>query len=454
MRRWNKKRKAFAMILAILSLIGTILGTKPMPADASVFPFMAEAEITHQELSLYAAGAVLMDADTGRVLYGKNEEQTMAMASTTKIMTCIVALEEMDIEEECEVSAYAASMPKVKLGVVKGESYQIKDLLYSLMLESHNDSAVVIAENYGRKKLNEERGENKRVSDSTKEESREAVAVFAAKMNEKARSLGCVKTCFITPNGLDATMEITDENGNVIEQCHETTAEELAKIMAYCAFHAKKTEEFLQITRTSSYSFQSNGGRSFSCNNHNAFLNMMEGAVSGKTGFTNKAGYCYVGALERDGKRLTVALLACGWPNNKGYKWIDTKNLMNYGLSHYQIQNFLPEISLSPVWVKEGIKEGNPYEKAWTEVVSKEKLPQVSMLLTEGEKLSVKTEYQKSVQAPVKKGEKAGSISYILTDKNGEESVVLEKELIWGEDVKKVEFKDIFAFVLHGYFQL
>ena len=78
-------------------------------------------------------------------------------------------------------------------------------------------------------------------------------------------------------------------------------------------------EEFLKITQTPSYRFSdADGKREFSCQNHNAFLSMMEGAISGKTGFTAQAGYCYVGALQRDGKTLIVALLGCGWPNNKG----------------------------------------------------------------------------------------------------------------------------------------
>ena len=77
----------------------------------------------------------------------------------------------------------------------------------------------------------------------------------------------------------------------------------------------------------------------FSCYNHNAFLNMMDGALSGKTGFTSDAGYCYVGALRRDKRTFIVALLACGWPNNKSYKWSDMRTLMTYALDHYQYKN-------------------------------------------------------------------------------------------------------------------
>lgn len=112
--------------------------------------------------------------------------------------------------------------------------------------------------------------------------------------------------------------------------------------MKYCIKESPCREDFLNVTRTASYSFyDADKKRSFSCNNHNAFLNMMEGALTGKTGFTANAGYCYVGALTRDGKTFIVALLACGWPNNKTYKWKDTVKLMNYGLENYSYRSFL-----------------------------------------------------------------------------------------------------------------
>ena len=95
---------------------------------------------------LYARAAVLMDADSGRVLYEKNGDEMLPNASTTKVLTCILALEEGDLSDVCEVSAYAASQPAVRMGVRAGEQYLLGDLLYALMLESDNDAAVIIAE--------------------------------------------------------------------------------------------------------------------------------------------------------------------------------------------------------------------------------------------------------------------------------------------------------------------
>ena len=242
-------------------------------------------------------------------------------------------LEEGNLDDELKVSAYAASMPKVKLYIKQGETYVVRDLLYSLMLESHNDSAIALAEYIGKRKLSDNL-QKKELSEYSMEESRQAVAAFAVMMNEKARELGCRKTNFITPNGLDATQMYHNEQGESVAKEHVTTATDLAKIMSYCVNKSTKREMFLKITRESRYSFSSNG-RDFSCVNHKLFLGMMDGALSGKTGFTNKAGYCYVGALRQGERTFALALLACGWPGHKTWKWEDCKELFSYGLENY-----------------------------------------------------------------------------------------------------------------------
>ena len=199
------------------------------------------------------------------------------------------------------------------------------------MLESHNDSAVAIAECIAGN-----------------------VDKFADMMNKKASQLGCNSTYFITPNGLDGQ----DENG-----IHHTTAEELARIMRYCIMESPQKEKFLEITRADAYTFTDcKGEKSYSCVNHNTFLKMMDGALSGKTGFTQDAGYCYVGALRKDGKTLIVALLACGWPNNKGYKWSDTKKLMTYGMENYCYKEISPDKidRTEKIYIKNGYTGGFP----------------------------------------------------------------------------------------------
>jgi len=406
-----------------------------------------------EDISLYAVSAVLMDADSGRVLFGKNADTPMAMASTTKIMTCILILENADLDEMVTVSPYAAGMPKVKLYIKQGEQYRVRDLLYSLMLESHNDTAVALAEHIGSKYLPEGL-RDKPISEYTAEESRQAVAAFASLMNRKAVELGCKNTWFITPNGLDATETITLQDGSTIQKEHCTTAEELARIMGYCITKSPKKDVFLEITRTPAYGFSANG-RDFFCNNHNAFLNMMDGALSGKTGFTNKAGYCYVGALERDGRRFVVALLACGWPNNKSYKWSDTRELMQYGIDHFFYRSFsdegvrFDESRLQPVPVLNGqtdILGETAY--ACLEIAGRNPAEpgtgaEQRILLREDEEIQVEYDVVNILEAPVRPGMVVGSVCYSVDGR-----VCFQEDIVTADSVDKIGFEWCLAQVL------
>lgn len=373
---------------------------------------MAKAADTEEETEefseqLYAESAVLMDADSCRILYGKNAETVRPMASTTKIMTCILALEETEPEEEAEVSEYASGQPKVHLGVKAGERYYVRDLLYSLMLESHNDSAVIIAEHVGG-----------------------SVEGFAEMMNKKAEEIGCEDTYFITPNGLDAE----DEKG-----VHATTAQDLARIMCYCINESVMKDEFLEITGTRNYEFQDlEGTRSFSCSNHNAFLDMMEGAVSGKTGFTADAGYCYVGALESEGRTFVVALLACGWPNNKNYKWSDTKKLMKYGIETYHYRDLWKDIDLPSLTVENGIPEKAVLGEESRAYLTISKAPEEwSYLVRDDETVETELLLPERMYAPVNAGEKIGELRIMLEgNKIGGWNIVAEntiekKDYLW-----------------------
>ena len=343
--------------------------------------------------NLYARSAVLMDADTGRILFGKNDNEVMPMASTTKIMTLLVTLEHADLDEIVEVSARAASMPDVQLHIREGERYRLQDLCYSLMLESHNDSAVAIAEHVGG-----------------------TVEGFAAMMNHKAKHLGCYHTYFITPNGLDAE----DEHGK-----HSTTAKDLARIMRCCI----KNETFLSITREPSWTFTDmDGNRSFTVQNKNAFLQMMEGALTGKTGFTNEAGYCYVGALERGEKRLIAVVLACGWPNHKTWKWADTKALMNYGLEDYHKERVGSDrMALEPVSVMDGQKEK-------VEILTDAALE--DFLLKEDDEFTMEVLVPDVLKAPVQAGELVGSVVYYI---NGQ--IVDLFPVYTASEVKKIDLE-------------
>ena len=375
-------RRCAGIILAV------ILTLPFLPAASSaVSAETSDREVADSEIrpsGLYARYAVLMDADTGRVLFSKSGETEAPMASTTKIMTCIIALENGNLSDKVSASSNAVSQPEVKLGMTEGQCYLLKDLLYSLMLESHNDTAVAIAEQIGG-----------------------SVKGFADLMNSKAEELGCTSTYFITPNGLDAE----DENG-----IHHTTARDLARIMKYCITESTAKDQFLEITRTDSYSFSDcDGNRTYSCTNHNAFLKMMDGALTGKTGFTADAGYCYVGALQDDGRTFIVALLACGWPNNKGYKWSDTRKLMTYAIENYSYQKIDPsfgqDISSLTVNIENGYINGFPQKSPVKINLSSDGEP-VKVLLKQDEEVDSKLKLMDNIRAPLQEGQPIGEITY------------------------------------------
>lgn len=345
------------------------------------FQVFAEAEAeTPKPPNLMAQSAVLIDGDTGRVLYGKDENTARPMASTTKIMTCILALENTSPDDTVKVSAYAASMPDVQLNIREGETYRLGDLLYSLMLESHNDTAVAIAEHVAGSK-----------------------EAFAVMMNQKARDIGCTDTYFITPNGLDA---VNSETGEL----HATTAKELARIMRYCVSLSPKKDEFLEITRAPSYAFSNlEGTRSFSCINHNALLTSMDGALSGKTGFTNGAGYCYVGAVQKGEKTYIAALLGSGWPPHKTYKWQDMRKLIGYGEDNYDYREILKtDLSFDPIPVSGGIEEETGLYIDYPETMS------LRFLMRADESVTVKKKVVPSLAAPVERDQLAGQIDYYV----------------------------------------
>lgn len=403
-----KSKKLISLVFcAVLILTAVIL----IPQEARAVE--TEDEITASRL--YARSAVLMDADSGRILFAKNGQEQRAMASTTKIMTCILALENGDLSDEVAVSTEAASQPAVRLGMREGQRFYLKDLLYSLMLESHNDSAVAVAEHIGG-----------------------SVEGFASMMNKKAMELGCGDTYFITPNGLDAE----DKTG-----VHHTTAEDLARIMKYCIMDSEKRDAFLEITRTESYTFSDcEGNGSYSCINHNSFLHMMEGALSGKTGFTAEAGYCYVGALRQDDRTFIVALLACGWPNNKGYKWSDTRKLMEYALENYHYREIGAEPEQISLKVENGASVGFPSAAPARLEMAAESAP-FRVLLKNGEDVTVEYDVPESVAAPVEEGETLGKIVYRL-----EGETIREYPVTAAESVRERDFSICFSYTRSRFF--
>ena len=398
-----KKMRLFSIITAFLVFAMSPLETVHAGTGSAVLPL--------KDNDLYALSACLMDADSGRVLYGKNVDEVRAMASTTKIMTLIIALEYGNAEDAVTISPYAASMPDVQLNVRAGEQYRLGDLCYAMMLESYNDIAAAIAEHIGMAYADID------INDTEKrsiDDSRKCVSAFAGLMNDKARELGCENTYFITPNGLDAE----DENGK-----HSTTARELALIAAY----AVKKDDFNVITGTKQYSFcEINGKRNCNVYNKDAFLNQMSGAFGIKTGFTGNAGYCFVGALKSDGRTFVSVVLGSGWPSARTYKWKDTRKLMEYGINNFFEQKIFTTVEeYKSVEVTDGI-----VDSVGTRIEG-----ELSMLISSSDEVKVVYELEDSVKAPVYEDDKLGkAIVYV----NGERVAIFP--ITASGDVKQVGF--------------
>ena len=362
------------------------------PAAAAENGQQAEEE----NLSLNARAAVLMDADSGRILYGKNETMVFPMASTTKIMTLIVALEHNEPDQIVTASVGASAMPEVRLGVHEGERYRMEDLYYAMMLESFNDAAMMIAEGTAGSAEN-----------------------FAELMNEKAASLGCTQTYFITPNGLDAA----DEKG-----VHSSTAEDMARIMRY----AIGNEDFLKITQTADYSFMDcDGKRSFAVHNKNALLTMMDGVLSGKTGYTADAGYCYVCAVKKDDRTFIAALLGSGWPPHKRYKWADVQTLLSYGDRNYSYRTI--DISKEVPRMQIHVVNGGA-DFVWMSPMQ----TSFRVLLSEKDQIDISVLLPGQLKAPVEKHQQIGwiqlSVNGFPTAKT--QYVVMEETAAKGEGLK------------------
>ncbi len=270
-------------------------------------PIRAAESIDFPLPTTSAKGAALIDLD-GRIIYANRAEEKLPMASTTKIMTAIVALEEGDSEAIVRVAPEAVGVEGSSAYLMADEAFVLLDLIYALMLSSANDAAVAIAIHMDG-----------------------SVEAFAERMNRKAAALGLSATHFTNPHGLD-------------DDDHYTTALDLARLTAY----ALQNEQFAEIVSTVRYDCpmrENDGSRLFV--NHNRLLRSYEGAIGVKTGYTKRTGRCLVSAACREG--LTLICVTLGDPDD----WKDHAALLDYGFSRYEpctlteeaLQYTLPTVS-------------------------------------------------------------------------------------------------------------
>lgn len=291
----------FAFTIFIFSFNCIVLADDENEEISNNFSSFIEASSDlSEEPNINSRAAIIYDRTSGSVLYGKNENEKRKMASTTKIMTAIVVLENSNLDNIVTVSSKAAGTGGSRLGLHKDDKISVRDLLYGLLLCSGNDAAVALAEHVG--------GD---------------ISGFATLMNNKCDFLGLSSTHFVTPHGLD------DDN-------HYTTAYELAIITNY----ALKNEIFYNYVGTKNYTVSING-KPKNLSNTNELLGNLNGVYGVKTGFTNGANRCLVTAVKRDNMDLICIVLGA---NTKKDRTRDSVQLIEYAFKNFEMVNIREKI--------------------------------------------------------------------------------------------------------------
>lgn len=351
-----------------------------------LFYFLANTYYVNAEnsiesaVSLNSEAAILIENESGNILYEKNSSERLYPASTTKIMTAILAIENCDLNETAEVSQGAVdSVPSgyTNAGLIPGEEFTVEELLYALMIASANEAANVLAEH---------------ISGSVEE--------FAVLMNEKAKELGCENTNFVNANGMH------NEN-------HYTTAQDLCTIAEYCF----ENETFREIIQTVNYTVPATELHSAEdriLTNTDALINpnsqyYYEYALGGKTGFTSQAGNCLVCFAEKDGIYLTAVLLNASSSVNR---FSDARNLLSFGYDNFSNQVLVPkDTAIETLEISNGEEGANTVQ-----IVTGEEITDYVQNNFENN-LSYEITLNENILAPVYLGSTLGEITYTLDNK-------------------------------------
>lgn len=290
-----KLKNIFIIFIILINLLGnTVLADISLEEDVYIDEesLQTSTDIT-SDLKTYSKHIICIERTTEEILFEKDAYTQTAMASTTKIMTAIIVLENCDLNEEVSISKKAANTGGSTLGISEGTKISMQALLYGLMLRSGNDCAVAIAEHIGG-----------------------SVEGFAQIMNNKAKELNLKNTNFVTPHGLDSVE-------------HYTTAYDLAILTNY----ALNNEKFKEIVGTKQITEQI-GDYPRSMINTNELLGVVNGVYGVKTGFTGNAGRCLVTACKRNDLDIIVVVLGA---DTKKIRGLDSKNVIEYVFENYEM---------------------------------------------------------------------------------------------------------------------
>lgn len=407
----------FKKILFFATLIIFLLTTFTFADDIDELP---EDENLIEEVStevseepkVYSRSAIVFDRNTKSILYEKDINTKRAMASTTKIMTCIIILENGNLNDTVKISQKSANTGGSRLGLKKNDSITVKDLLYGLMLRSGNDAAVALAEY---------------MSGSIEE--------FANLMNEKAKTLGLTNTHFATPHGLD------DEN-------HYTTAYELALLTDY----ALNNSTFSKIVNTKNYPITING-YSKVLNNTNELLGYLNGVNGVKTGFTGNAGRCLVTSCVRNNFNIITIVLGA---DTKKIRTTDSIHLIEYAYNNFEQKNVKALIEKEfKTWLDSNLNKiivNKSYNSLNLNLSNSEKENLIVIKKSEINDISIDIHSISYLEAPVYKDTKIG-----VLEVKSNEKILLSIDIIASNDVYKKDYLDylkIFLVNFNNYFKI
>lgn len=341
-----------------------------------------------ENISSSAESQILIDCNSGRVLYEKNSHNRMPMASTTKIMTALIALERGNLEDKVVIEKEWVGVEGSSIYLREGEVISLKDMLYGLMLRSGNDVSVAIACHIGN-----------------------SLEEFVSLMNQKAKSLGALNTNFTNPHGLH------DDN-------HYTTAYDMALITK----EAYKHPEFAEIVNSKSY--VSNREENNYFYNKNKTLWEYQGGDGVKTGYTMKSGRCLVSSAKRNNMRLIAVSLNAGDWFNDNYK------LLDYGFNNYKPYLIYDKGQFIR---KAVVKSG---DRNTIDLMTSEALF-YPLMESEREKVKVNIEISDTIEAPVEKGDILGSIYTYVDSKLVNRSDLIAKSSIQKPNILEKIFKAI-----------
>lgn len=358
------------------------------------------------EPKINSRAAVIYDRKSKKVIWGKSENERRKMASTTKIMTAIVVLENAKIGDVVTVSKKAAGTGGSRLGLKEGDKITVNDLLYGLLLVSGNDAAVCLAEYVGG-----------------------SVEEFAKKMNNKAEELNLENTHFITPHGLD-------------QEEHYTTALELARLADY----ALENNTFSNIVATRTYTVNINGNPK-QLNNTNELLGNLYGVNGVKTGFTNGANRCLVTSIKRNEMNIITVVLGA---DTKKFRTQDSVKLIEYAYNNYRIINIRELIEKEyKNWenINEKLIKVNRAKKSSIDV----KLGDIQyeyMPIKNSEEKDLRFEFdcKMNLEGEIRENEEIGKLKVYL--KNTE---VMRINIVSAEYIKEMEYLDYLKQIFSEY---